>query len=409
VRSILVPESVRNHTQLADIIEILPLMQTPRNPSVLHIVENLDRGAVENWLVRMFRHGKTKGFDLDWTFYCTLGREGALDAEVRAFGGRIVYSSVPIGKKFDFTRALRRELKRRRYDVLHCHHDVVSAIYLAASAGLPIRRRVVHVHNADENLLTPSRWKQKLLREPMRRICLGMADQIVGISQHTLDTFLRGRKRRPCKDKVHYYGIDPSPFRKAKIDRAAFRKSLGLSEDVLLLLFAGRMVPEKNPLFAVEVLSELKRLRPNVAGIFVGRGSAEKAVAARAEQLGLREAFRSLGWRSNVPEIMCSCDWFILPRPESTTEGLGIAVIEAQLAGLRLLLSRSVADDPLLPTACFKRLSLTEGPAAWARVAVKLLDSLPSKDDALRALQDSPFDMDFAFQRLAHLHEFHQS
>jgi glycosyltransferase involved in cell wall biosynthesis len=385
------------------------LMQSPRNPSVLHVVENLDRGAVENWLVRMFRHGKKKGFDLDWTFYCALGREGTLDSEIRSLGGRIVYSPVPIGKKLKFTRALRRELKRGRYEVLHCHHDLVNAVYLIASAGLPIRRRLVHVHNADENLPTPSRWKKRLLREPMRRICLTMADQIVGISQHTLDTFLRGRKRRTCKDKVHYYGIDPSPFQKARVDRVGFRRGLGLPENVLLLLFAGRMVPEKNPLFAVEVLAELKRLSPNVVGVFVGRGSAEKAVTDRAGQLGLRHSFRSLGWRNDVPEIMCCCDWFILPRPERTTEGLGIAVIEAQLAGLRLLLSRSVTDDPLLSTACFERLSLAEGPAAWAHAALKLLDLLPSKENAIRALQDSPFDMNFAFRQLCQLHEFHQS
>ena len=381
----------------------------PLMARVLHVVENLDRGAVENWLVRMFRHGKKMCFDLDWTFYCTLGREGALHSEVRALGGRIVYSPAPIGEKWAFMRALRRELKRGRYEVLHCHHDLVNAVYLAASIGLPIRRRLVHVHNADENLLTPSQWKQQFLREPMRRICLVMADQIVGISQHTLDTFLRGRKRRPCKDKVHYYGIDPSPFRKVKVDRASFRRNLGLPENALILLFAGRMVPEKNPLFAVEVLAELKRLKPDVASVFVGRGSAEKEVADRAEQLGLREAFRSLGWRNNVPEIMCCCDWFILPRPERTTEGLGVAVIEAQLAGLRLLLSLSVADDPLLPTACVKRLTLADGPAAWGHAALKLLDSSPSREDAIRALQNSPFDMNFAFRQLAQLHEFHPS
>jgi len=385
------------------------LMQSPRNPSVLHVVENLDRGAVENWLVRMFRHAKNKGFDLDWTFYCTLGREGALDSEVRSLGGRVVYSPVPIGEKCAFMRALRRELKRGRYEVLHCHHDLVNAVYLAASIGLPIRRRLVHVHNADENLLTPSQWKKRLLREPMRRTCLMMADRIIGISQHTLDTFLRARERRPGKDQVHYYGIDPGPFQRTKIDRASFRRSLGLPENALILLFAGRMVPEKNPLFAVEVLAELKRLRPDVAGVFVGRGSAEKEVADRAEQLGLREAFRSLGWRNNVPEIMCCCDWFILPRPERTTEGLGVAVIEAQLAGLRLLLSRAVSDDPLLPTACVTRLSLADGPAAWASAALKLLNLRPSREDAIRALQDSPFDMNFAFRQLCQLHEFHQS
>jgi glycosyltransferase involved in cell wall biosynthesis len=352
----------------------------------------------------MFRHAKNKGFDLDWTFYCTLGRQGALDSEVRALGGQIIYSPVPIGEKLEFMRALRHELRQGRYEVLHCHHDLVNAMYLIASAGLPIRRRLVHVHNADENVLTPSRWKQRLFREPMRRTCLIMADQIIGISQHTLDSFLRGRKRRPFKDKVHYYGIDPRPFQKAKVDRPGFRRELGLSEDALVLLFAGRMVPEKNPLFAVEVLAELKRLRPDVAGVFVGRGSAEKEVVDRAEQLGLGDAFRSLGWRNNVPEIMCCCDWFILPRPERTTEGLGVAVIEAQLAGLRLLLSRSVADDPLLPTACVARLQLAAGARTWAKTAIDLLaQPQPSRREAISALARSPFDMGFALRELLDL------
>jgi hypothetical protein len=37
---------------------------------VIHIVENLDLGAVENWLVRMLRHARAAGIGVDWTFYC---------------------------------------------------------------------------------------------------------------------------------------------------------------------------------------------------------------------------------------------------------------------------------------------------------------------------------------------------
>ena len=52
-----------------------------RVPKIIHIVENLDRGAVENWLVRMFKHGLASGNSLDWTFYCILGKPGKLDEE----------------------------------------------------------------------------------------------------------------------------------------------------------------------------------------------------------------------------------------------------------------------------------------------------------------------------------------
>lgn len=37
---------------------------------ILHIVESLDRGAVENWLIRMLGHARKRGIGVDWSFYC---------------------------------------------------------------------------------------------------------------------------------------------------------------------------------------------------------------------------------------------------------------------------------------------------------------------------------------------------
>jgi glycosyltransferase involved in cell wall biosynthesis len=373
---------------------------------VLHVVENLNHGAVENWLVRMLRFGIRSGVSMDWTFYCALGARGQLDAEARALGARVIHSSVPIARKVDFVRALRAELRRGKYDVLHCHHDIVSAVYLLAAARIPIRRRIVHVHNADEAVLTPSRIKRLLYREPARRICLALADRIVGISNHTLDTFLAGRPRRLGQHVVHYYGVDPTPCANATGDRAGFRRQLGLPADALILLFAGRVVPEKNPVFAVDVLAALQRIEPRSVAVFAGAGSQEQAVLARARELEVENSVRMLGWRDDLPEIMSCCDWFILPRAERPMEGFGLAVVEAQLAGLRMLLSAGIADDPLLPTASYHRLPLSAGPRAWAQAAAQLLHArTASPADARAALKESPFAMDTALAELISLHQ----
>lgn len=372
----------------------------------LHIVENLDHGAVENWLVRMFRHGVNSGCALDWTFYCTQEKEGRLDETVRGHGGRVVHSPVPLSRKVEFARALRKEIEAGGYKVLHCHHDLVSALYLAASLGTPLARRIVHVHNADETIPVGSAWKKALLREPMRQTCLAFADKIVGISNHTLDTFLRGRPRWPGRDEVHYYGIDPEPFLRATVDRARFRRELGLPQDSLILLFAGRLVPEKNPGFVLAVLNELRRLEPRAVGIFVGSGGEEQSLQSRASELGLEGSTRFLGWRTDAPDIMCCCDWFILPRPEKPKEGFGIAVVEAQLAGLRLLLSHGIADDPLLPGSCVRRLSLAEPASIWAQAAYSQLSEFtPGRDQAAKILADSPMDMDRALADLLRLYQ----
>jgi len=372
---------------------------------VIHIVENRDRGAVENWLVRMLRHSRKIGISLDWTFYCALGKPGALDDEVRAMGGNIVYSPFPIGHKKAFVRELSSELQRGNYDVLHCHHDLVSGLYLAAAIGVPLKKRLVHVHNADESVLTPHPLKQAVLRPLLRQTCLRLADKTVGISNHTLDTFLGGRQRRPDRDLVHYYGIDPAPFLAARADPRGFRQEIGVPEDALILLFAGRIVPEKNPIFALKVFAAMRQRDPRAVAVFVGSGSMEKPLADRAAELGAMDAIRLLGWRSDVAAIMSSCDWFILPRPEQPMEGLGIAVIEAQLAGLRLLLSRGIADDPLLPGSVWARLALADGPERWAEEALRLLPQTPPTPQMAAAqLAKSPFDMDFALTDLLNLY-----
>jgi glycosyltransferase EpsF len=373
-------------------------------PHVLHVVASLDRTAVETWLLRMLDHARKVGVPLDWTFYSIEGA-GAFDERARALGAKVVLSPVPIGNKRAFLRALRSHLSSHDYDVLHCHHDLVSAVYLAAALRLPIKRRIVHVHNADEAVLTPNAIKQAIFRSGFRRMCLALADKVVANSNHCLDTFLAGQPRRPGMDVVHYYGIDAEPLTNANPDRGAFRRQFGFAEDAKIVLFAGRIVPEKNPVFAVEVVAAMRRMDPSVVGLFAGLGSLEQAVHRRAVALGIDTAVKCLGWRSDIPELMAGSDWFILPHPEHPLEGFGMAVVEAQLSGLRLLLSRGVADDPLLPTAAVRRLSLQQGPQEWAAAALDLWSAVaPSRDAALRAFQASPMAMNHALRELVSLH-----
>jgi glycosyltransferase involved in cell wall biosynthesis len=199
--------------------------------------------------------------------------------------------------------------------------------------------------------------------------------------------------------------VDPAPFVNVVADRAGFRRQLNLPGNALILLFGGRLVPEKNPVFVVEVLANLRCIDPRAVAVFAGAGSLKLDILARARELGVENSVRLLEWRDDLPEIMSCSDWFILPHPEQPMEGFGVAVVEAQLAGLRMLLSRGVPDDPLLPTAGFRRLPLKAGSDEWARAAVELMNNPPpSRAAALAALRGSPMDMDRAFTELLGLY-----
>jgi glycosyltransferase involved in cell wall biosynthesis len=353
----------------------------------------------------MLEHARLRDREIDWTFFCTLDSPAELEPRAKAAGAKVVHASAPIGRKLRFLAALRSELRRGRYDVLHCHHDLISGAYFLASAGLRVPTRIVHVHNADDGVPTPNALKRWLFREPLRRTCLAAANQVAGISNHTLDHFLRDRARRPGRDLVHYYGVDPSPFQRISATRAELRRVLGLPLDAPAMLFFGRMTPEKNPVFAVDVLAAIRRRSPEAVAVFAGAGSLETEVRKRAAELGQEDHVHCLGWRSDAAEVMSACDLFILPRPHSPMEGFGLAVVEAQLAGLRLLLSHGIADDPLLPNAVVRRLELDSGAEAWADAAIELLATRPtSHADALSALRASPMDLDHALDELLAIH-----
>lgn len=353
----------------------------------------------------MLRFAVARGVKLDWTFYCVLGQSGRMDDEARSLGAQVVHSPVPLARKFEFVRAMRKELRRGNYDILHAHHDLVSGVYLLASAGLPLQRRIVHVHNAVDGVPTRSRLKASAFRLLLRRVCLAKADRIVAVSNHTLDNFLHGRRRRPGKDLVVYCAVE-LPATNTHRDRAAFLREFGWTSEASVLVFSGRIVPEKEPLFAVEVLAEMRKRNSSVVGVFIGHGPLTGEIHTLAKERGVLEWFRHLGWRSNVAEILRCCDCFIQPGPESPPEGLGLAVVEAQIAGLHLLFSRGIPDDALLPGASYRRLPLTAGPAAWAEAGLELLAlPKPSVPEMIEEYRRSPFEMSNGLTQLLSIYE----
>src|SRR5690349_1118654 len=204
---------------------------------IIHIVENLDKGAVENWLVNVFVESRKIKPDWEWTFYCILGREGRLDERVKNAGGKIIYSPVTVSNKLGFLKSLRAVLKKERYDILHAHHDYLSGFYMLASAGVKFKKRLLHIHNTDKALPVSNKILHNLLLGPFRRLALMLSDQIIGISQHTLADFANRKNVPDKKFIILYYGVDFSRF-EMSVDKIAMREDFQLPAHSKMLLYA---------------------------------------------------------------------------------------------------------------------------------------------------------------------------
>jgi glycosyltransferase involved in cell wall biosynthesis len=381
---------------------MLNVLGTPQR--VLHIVENLDNQATESWLLNALARVKVLAPGQDWSFYCTLGKPGANDDRAIAYGARVCYSPYPIGETYAFMRHLRRVIKSGGFDVVHCHHDIVSAIYLVASAGLGVRARVVHIHNAAGALPTPSLLKRAILHEPMRRLCLGLSDFRIGVSRAALASILGDARPGPW-DTVMYCGIDLTRFAPSK-SAQEIRPGLGVPTTAVLMLFAGRLVDYKNPLFVLDVLKELTRGGVEAAAVFAGTGPLDRAIGRRAVELKVEAHVRVLGFRRDLPVLMQASDVLLWPSLENPMEGLGLGVVEAQAAGLPVVMSRSVPNDAVVVPELTTTVPLHAGAAGWASIVQDILSGAkPSREESLARVSASSFALDYSVEALVRLYQ----
>ncbi|WP_436926772.1 glycosyltransferase family 4 protein [Halosimplex amylolyticum] len=99
------------------------------------------------------------------------------------------------------------------------------------------------------------------------------------------------------------------------------------------LLFAGRFIPEKNPMLVVETVNRLRRERPDIQCWMVGEGPEHSRVEAAVESRGLSSNIELPGFLDEYEDVlglMKAADAFILP---SRREGFGITVLEALACG----------------------------------------------------------------------------
>lgn len=371
---------------------------------LIHIVENLDTGAVENWLVNIFLESRKTRPDWEWTFFCMLGRPGRLDEKVRDSGGEIIYSPFTVSNKWGFLRFLRKTLRHKPYDIIHAHHDFLSGFYMLATVGMPARK-MIHVHNNDEGIPVGNESLRMILLPIFRKLTFWLADDILAISENTRDEFRQGYTHKKPVFRVLYYGIHMDKFQ-VSVNPMTFRKANNLPDNSKILLYTGRMIQEKNPVFVIDVLKQLLNLRKDVFAVFVGTGDKVKEVTDRAVEMGLIERVRFLGWSDDIASIMKSADVMVFPRKEFPKEGLGLVVVESQCAGLPVFTTQGIVKDAIiLDELVFSRDLIS--PELWAKAIQDLLEKgAPIKQEiALERMMSSKFEINQATANLISVYE----
>lgn len=131
-------------------------------------------------------------------------------------------------------------------------------------------------------------------------------------------------------------GIDTARFRPDLEARAEVRAELGLEQESIVAVVAGRLTRQKGIDVAIRALARV----PDLCLVVAGDGSARKDLERLAQRLGLAEHVHFIGsvpyWR--VPALLAAADIGLMP--SLLEEAFPLSLIEAMATGLAVIASR---------------------------------------------------------------------
>ena len=253
-----------------------------------------------------------------------------------------------------FMKLLKNYLNSNSVDVIHSHIWDLSGLFLYVARKKGVSIRVCHSHNTSK---APGRYgrikefiRDKVLWNILRFMIQTNANRFVACSEEAAKWLYTDKIIDMGKHSIIKYGIDFSTFSPGSNNSSEIE-----------ILFAGRFIYQKNPLFAIRVFSEYHKLNPKSHLTMIGKGTMEREIKELIMDLGLQTFVTLIPESSEMQVYYRKSNIFLFP---SYYEGFGIVLIEAQACGLKCLTSDNVPAS----TQCglVKYLSLELGYKEWA-------------------------------------------
>ena len=249
-------------------------------------------------------------------------------------------------------------LKERQYDVVHLNIFQGLSLYyayLAKKAG--VQKIIAHSHNSALRQ-SKTKWLKLILHNVGKNLWTENATDYWACSKPAAEFMFTPKSL--CKYEFIPNGIDVERFRFNEDFRKQIRRDLNI-EDKLVIGNVGRLSNEKNQAYLLGVFANLQSQRPDSVLLLVGDGELKEELQQQAEKLGVADKVFFYGVTDKVERLLWAMDIFVFP---SRFEGLGLAAVEAQAAGLPVICSDGVPDEAVV-TDLVQKVKLIAGVDNW--------------------------------------------
>jgi len=155
-------------------------------------------------------------------------------------------------------------------------------------------------------------------------------------ASHQIKDWMIGHGAEEDKLRVCPINVDIDRWRPDPARRDALRAELGVTDETPIILFAGRLIEQKQPAVLAKTLLRLRREGHAFLAIVAGDGPEASWLQGFLRHNRLEDVVRWVGTVSNsrVQELMLAADVFFLP---SRWEGIALVLYEAMASGLAVV------------------------------------------------------------------------
>lgn len=252
---------------------------------------------------------------------------------------------IPVKSKRDYLQGyfnLRKILKHYKPDVLHLHTFYPALVGLRAGRMAKVPKIILTRHHADQHWLKNKKWHIRIDSYVARKV-----DTVIAVSDYTRKILCEKENVPSSKVKVIPHGIEELQTLPG-FSESAMKEKLFLPRNSTVLMTLARLHPDKNLLRMAEAFKLFQKKYPDAhwviagAGVETGEGKVVEgneyfqAFHARLTGLGLIPFVRFTGFRTDIPDLLHTCDALLHP---SLSESFGFSCLEAMSIGKNVIAS----------------------------------------------------------------------
>lgn len=357
---------------------------------VLHVVGAMNMGGTETMLMNIFRSINRNEIQFDFVSYSS--NKAYYDDEILKLGGRIFH----LNKTTSLKQLMNVIKENGPYDVIHSHtlfHCGIANL-VGKLAGIPVR--IAHAHTTlddDSNLI--------------RRTYINLMRQAIQFSSTDLLSCSQKAGRYLFGENTKYLHlpnlIDYSKFMTVDEDAVNMFKKQYQLENRYVIGHIGRFTEAKNHIFMINLMEKIVHNNPSAYLVLVGEGSLKTDIQLLVKEKKLENHVLFLGLREDVATILHCFDVFLFP---SIFEGLGLVLLEAQMCGVRCIVSEAIQPEADLGLGMVCQLQLTDHLDMWCQqVLDKSISKLGNEHQLSLALYKKGYTKEQVIQNLITIYE----